>query len=92
MQREGEIYTFDVFPKQISPNNIELWPYPSDSSHFIRPKVLSTSLIGEALTNVQTEADEYIPPAPTDTDQALLESQDVHDNTDSENSNQGGNY
>ncbi len=68
MQREGEIYEYDVFPKQIAPKNIELWPYPADVSHFVRPKVLSTSLISEALTNVQKESDIYIPPAPDDVD------------------------
>lgn len=68
MQREGEIYEFDVFPKQIAPNNVELWPHPADVSHFIRPKILSSSLIEESLTNVQTESDTYIPPAPDDID------------------------
>jgi len=61
--REGETYEFDVYPKWITATTLELHPYPSDSSHFIRPNTLSSSLVDEALSNVTTEASVYIPPA-----------------------------
>ena len=56
MQREGEIYQFDIFPRWVTANSIELVPYAGDGTHFIKPSVMSSTLIEEALTNIQDES------------------------------------